>query len=61
MTKVQNKNTEKNYKTDEKSLMQEIRAMLDDYFVCSLSDGKNGTIISLDNGQKFSLHIKEIA
>ena len=61
MTEVQNKDTEKNYKTDEKSLMQEIKAMLDDYFVCSLSDGENGTIISLVNGQKFSLHIKEIA
>ncbi len=60
MTKLQNKNTEKNYKTDEKSLMQEIKTMLDDYFVCSLSDDENDTIISLENGQKFSLHIKEI-
>ena len=61
MTDVQNENTEKDYKTDEKSLMQEIKAMLDDYFVCSLSDGENETIISLENGQIFSLHIKEIA
>ena len=61
MTEVQNKTTEKNYKTDEKSLMKEIKTMLNDYFICSLSDGKNSTIISLENGQKFSLHIKEIA
>lgn len=61
MTDVQNENTEKDYKTDEKSLMQEIKAMLDDYFVCSLSNGENDTIISLENGQIFSLHIKEIA
>ena len=61
MTKAQNESTEKNHKTDEKSLTQEIKAMLDDYFVCSLSDGENDTIISLLNGQKFSLHIKEIA
>ena len=61
MTEVQNKTTEKNYKTDEKSLMQEIKAMLEDYFVCYISDGENDTIISLENGQKFRLHIKEIA
>lgn len=59
MKDAQDKNAEKSYKTDEKSLMQEIKAMLDDYFVCSLSDDENGTIISLENGQKFSLHIVE--
>ena len=61
MAETQIKIPEKNYKTDEKSLMQEIKAMLADYFVCSLSDGENDTIISLENGQIFSLHIKEIA
>ena len=61
MTDVQNENSENNYKTDEKSLMQEIKTMLDDYFVCSLSDEENRTMISLENGQKFSLHIREIA
>lgn len=61
MADAQIKITEKNYKTDEKSLMHEIKAMLDDYFICSLSDGETSTIISLVNGQKFSLHIKEIA
>lgn len=59
MKDAQDKNAEKSYKTDEKSLMHEIKAMLDDYFVCSLSDDENGTIISLENGQKFSLHIVE--
>lgn len=61
MAEVQNKNTEKNYKTDKKSLMKEIKAMLDDYFVCYLSDDENDTIISLENEQKFRLHIREIA
>lgn len=61
MIETQNKNAEKNYKTDEKRLMQEIKAMLEDYFICSLLDGENSTIISLENGQIFSLHIKEIA
>ncbi len=61
MADAQIKITEKNYKTDEKSLMQEIKEMLSDYFVCSLSDGENSTIISLENGQKFSLYIREIA
>ena len=61
MKDAQDKNAEKSYKTDEKSLMHEIKAMLDDYFVCSLSDDENGTTISLGNGQKFSLHIVETA
>ena len=60
MTDVQNENSENNYKTDEKSLMQEIKTMLDDYFVCSLSDEENRTMISLENGQRFSLQVKEI-
>ena len=60
MTDVQNENSENNYKTDEKSLMQEIKTMLDDYFVCSLSDEENKTMISLENGQRFSLQVKEI-
>ena len=61
MAETQIKIPEKNYKTDEKSLMQEIKAMLDDYFVRCHSEGANYTIISLENGQIFSLHIKEIA
>lgn len=61
MTGVQNKNTEKNYKTDEKSLMQEIKAMFDNYFICDIAEDGNSLIIALKNCQKFSLHIKEIA
>ena len=61
MTEVQNKNTEKSYKTDEKSLMQEIKTMLDDYFICSISGEENRTVISLENGQRFSLQVKEIS
>ena len=61
MTDVQNENSENNYKTDEKSLMQEIKTMLDDYFFCSLSDEENKTMISLENGQRFSLQVKEIS
>ena len=61
MTDVQNENSENNYKTDEKSLMQEIKTMFDDYFVCSLSDEENRTMISLENGQRFSLQVKELS
>ena len=50
MTDVQNENTEKDYKTDEKSLMQEIKTMLDDYFICSISGEENRTVISLEVG-----------
>lgn len=51
--------TEKNYTTDEKQLLQEIKAMLDDYFVCSVSEDNDGIIMSLENGQKFKLHISK--
>lgn len=61
MTDVQNGNTGKNYKTDEKSLMQEIKTMLDDYFVCSISGEENSPVISRENGQRFSLQVKEIS
>ena len=61
MTDVQNENSENNYKTDEKSLMQEIKTMLDDYFICSISGEENRTVISLENGQRFSLQVKEIS
>lgn len=61
VTDVQNENTEKDYKTDEKSLMQEIKTMLDDYFICSISGEENRTVISLENGQRFSLQVKEIS
>ena len=61
MTDVQNENTEKDYKPDEKSLMQEIKTMLDDYFICSISGEENRTVISLENGQRFSLQVKEIS
>ena len=61
MTDVQNENTEKDYKTDEKSLMQEIKTMLDDYFICSISGEENRTVISLENGQRFSLQVREIS
>ena len=61
MTDVQNEDTEKDYKTDEKSLMQEIKTMLDDYFICSISGEENRTVISLENGQRFSLQVKEIS
>ncbi len=61
MTDVQNENSENNYKTDEKSLMQEIKTMLDDYFICSISGKENNTVISLENGQRFSLQVKEIS
>lgn len=51
---------EKNYSTNEKELLQEIKAMLNDYFVCSLSEDNKDIIMSLENGQKFKLHISKI-
>lgn len=52
---------EKNYSTNEKELLQEIKAMLNDYFVCSLSEDNEDIIMSLENGQQFKLHISKAA
>ena len=35
--------------------------MIENYFVCSLSESENSTVILLKNEQKFCLHIEEIA
>lgn len=61
MKETPNVITDKSYKTNEKSLIQEIKAMLDDYFVCSVSEDNDGILVSLENGQKFKLHISETA
>lgn len=41
--------------------MQEIKTMLDDYFICSISGEENRTMISLEDGQQFSLQVNEIS
>lgn len=61
MKEMPNVITEKNYMTNKKSLIQGIKAMLDDYFVCSASCDNDTIIMSLENGQSFKLHITEIA
>ena len=60
MTETQNKKTEITYKTDEKSLLEEFKAMLDDYFICNAEEKDSKLIFSLENGQSFLLHIEEI-
>ena len=52
---------EKNYSTNEKELLQEIKAMLNDYFVCSILEDNEDIIMSLENGQQFKLHISKAA
>lgn len=61
MKETRNAITEKSYRTNEKSLIQEIKAMLDDYFVCSVSEDNEDIIMSLENGQRFKLHISKAA
>ena len=61
MKETRNVITGKSYRTNEKSLIQEIKAMLDDYFVCSASCDNNTIIMSFENGQKFKLHISKAA
>lgn len=61
MKETRNAIAEKSYRTNEKSLIQEIKAMLDDYFVCSVSEDNEDIIMSLENGQRFKLHISKAA
>ena len=61
MKETRNVITGKSYRTNEKSLIQEIKAMLDDYFVCSVSEDNEDIIMLLENGQRFKLHISETA
>lgn len=60
MAETQNKNTEKNYKTDEKCLAGEIALALSDYFTGKVEHKEKSVLLDFENGQKFSLTVKEI-
>lgn len=60
MIDIQNKNKEKNYKTDEKCLAEEIAVALDDYFKGTSEQNEKSVLINLENGQIFRLTVDEI-
>ena len=60
MEQVQFKNAEKNFRTDAKSLVEELQPILKDFFVCDLSESKETLFIRFANGQTFRLTVQEI-
>lgn len=60
MEQVQFKNAEKNFRTDAKSLVEELQPILKDFFVCDLSKSKETLFIRFANGQTFRLTVQEI-
>ena len=53
-------NAEKNFRTDEKELLETKKPILSDFFVCELSETENTLLMRLANGQVFSLTLKEV-
>ncbi len=48
------------YHTDEKSLLEELKLAIADYFDCKLTDEDGSAIMRLANGQRFKLALTEI-
>lgn len=48
------------YQTDEKSLLEELKLAIADYFDCKLTDEDGSTFMRLANGQRFKLSFVEI-
>ena len=55
MEQEQFKNTENNFRTDAKNLLEEMKPILSDFFVCDLSEAENAISMRLANGQTFKL------
>lgn len=54
------KNKNLTYQTDEKSLLEELKLALADYFDCEIVDEDGSALMQLANGQKFRLSLAEI-
>ena len=57
MTQMQ---SEKSYKIDEKSLLEEIIITIRDYFNCNIMQNDNAALLHFDNGQRFKLTIDKV-
>ncbi len=59
MKQEQFKNTEKNFKTDAKKILEEMKPIVLDFFFCELSETENALLMRLTNGQTFKLTVQE--
>ena len=48
MEQVQFKNAETNFRTDAKSLIEELQPILKDFFVCKLSESENALFMATE-------------
>lgn len=55
------KNAEKTFRTNSKNLLEEMKPILQDFFICELSESGNALLIHLTNGQTFKMTFQEIA
>ena len=53
-------NCEKNYKIDEKSLLEEIILTIREYFSCTIVQNAPNALLSFENGQRFRLSAEEM-
>ena len=53
-------NCEKNYKIDEKSLLEEIILTIREYFSCTIVQNCRNALLSFENGQRFRLSAEEM-
>lgn len=54
------KNAVGNFKTNAKNLLEELKPILADFFVCELTETENTLFMRLENGQAFSLILEEV-
>ena len=58
---MQQINSEKHYKIDEKSLLEEVIITIRDYFSCTIvQDGRNA-LMTFENGHRFCLSVEKIS
>ena len=53
-------NCEKNYKIDEKCLLEEIILTIREYFSCTIVQNGRNALLSFENGQRFRLSAEEM-
>ena len=46
-------------KIEQKDLLEEMKVMIKDEFIADVQSNKNVIVLSFENGQKFSIEVKE--
>ena len=60
MEQKQNKNSQTEYGTNAAELMQEMKAILSDFFICDMTQSDETLLLRLPNGQTFGLQMQRI-